>query len=77
MPGSFIDQRERSNQELKSKSRTDWWLPKGRRVGRGWIGSLGLADADWCIYRIDEQGGLLYSTGNGIQYSVINHNERI
>ena len=26
--------------------RTDLWLPRGRGVGEGWIGSLGLADAN-------------------------------
>ena len=26
--------------------RTDLWLPRGRGVGEGWIGSLGLAGAN-------------------------------
>ena len=29
--------------------RTDWWLPRGTRAGEGWIGSLGLAEANWHI----------------------------
>ena len=29
--------------------RTDFWLPRGRWVGEGWIGSLGLADANYYI----------------------------
>ena len=29
--------------------RIDWWLPRGRRMGEGWSGSLGLADANWYI----------------------------
>ena len=34
--------------------RTDCLLPRGRRVGKGWIGNLELADANWCVYRTDE-----------------------
>ena len=26
--------------------RTDMWLPRGRELGEGWIGSLGLAEAN-------------------------------
>ena len=42
----------------------------------GWIESLGLADANWCIYinRMGKQQFLLHRTGNCIQYSVVNHN---
>ena len=29
--------------------RIDLWLPKGRKVRDGWIGSLGLAEANYCI----------------------------
>ena len=32
-------------------------VAKGEGVGEGWIGSLGLADANWCIYRMDKQKG--------------------
>ena len=42
-------------------------------VGEGWIGSLGLADANLYIEWINNSV-LLYSTGNNIQYPVINHN---
>ena len=38
--------------ETETKSgtwRINWWLPRGRRVGEGRSGSLGLADAIWCI----------------------------
>ena len=42
----------------------DWLLPRGMVVGEGWIGSLGLADANWPTY----------STGNYTQYPVKNHN---
>ena len=52
--------------------------PVAAKVGRGWVGkgctrSLGLADANYYIYRMDNKV-LLYSTGNYIQYPVINHN---
>ena len=39
----------------------------------GWSGSLGLADANSYIEWINSKV-LLYSTGNYIQYPVINHN---
>ena len=29
--------------------RTDLWLPRGRGVGEGWSGNLGLADANYYI----------------------------
>ena len=29
--------------------RKDLWLPRGEQVGKGWIGSLGLADANYYI----------------------------
>ena len=29
--------------------RTDLWLPRGRGMGEGWSGSLGLADANYYI----------------------------
>ena len=35
--------------------RIDWGLPRGSRVGEGWIGSLGLTDANY--YRTDKQQG--------------------
>ena len=37
-------------------------------VREGWIGSLGLADANYY------NKVLLYNTGNYVQYPVINHN---
>ena len=37
--------------------------------------SLGLADANYYIEQINSKV-LLYSTGNYIQYPVINHNEK-
>ena len=45
---------------------------QGGGAGEGWIGSLGLADANYYIECINNKV-LLYSTGNCIQY-VINHN---
>ena len=29
--------------------RTDLWLPRGRGVAEGWIGSLGSADANYYV----------------------------
>ena len=38
--------------------RTDLWLPRGRKVGEGWIESLKLVDGMRTrIYRMDKQGG--------------------
>ena len=34
--------------------RIDLRLPKGRRVRDGWIGSLGLADANYCIENVNK-----------------------
>ena len=47
----------------------------GGGLGEGWIGRLGLADANYFIYIewINDKV-LLYSTGNYIQYPVIKHN---
>ena len=40
----------------------------------GWIGSLGLVDANYYIQNWINTEVQLYSTGNYIQYPVINHN---
>ena len=52
--------------------RTGLWFPKG--VGEGWIENLRLANARSLLYREWISKDLLYSTGNYIQYPVINHN---
>ena len=52
--------------------RTGLWLPRGRWMGEGRTGSLGLAGASDYIEWINKV--LLYSTGNYIQHPVINHN---
>ena len=51
--------------------RTDLWLPRGRGVAEGWIGSLGLADANYYKLLYTEwinKKVLLYSTWNYIHY---------
>ena len=35
-------------------SRTNLWLPRGRKVREGGTGSWGLADTDYYIYRMDK-----------------------
>ena len=35
--------------------RTDWWLPRGRKLGEGWSGRVGLAAVIF-IYRMGRQG---------------------
>ena len=30
--------------------RTDMWLPRGREGGGGWTRSLGLVDANYCLW---------------------------
>ena len=47
-------------------------LSRGRRLGEGWIWSLGLADANLYIGWINNKV-LLNSIGNYIQYPVVNH----
>ena len=45
--------------EIKTDSqmqRTDLWVSNGRRVGEGWIGSLGLANANYYIQMDKQQG---------------------
>ena len=61
--------------ETDSQSfRTDLWLPKGGGLG-GRVWELGISRCkplyplEWINNRV-----LLYSTGNYIQYPVINHN---
>ena len=49
------------------------WLPRGKKVGEGWIGSLRLEDAK-IIYKVDKQGHTVF-TANCIQYVVINVKE--
>ena len=45
--------------------------------GEEWIGILGLANANYYIYRMDSPQVLLYSTGNYIQYLGINHSGKV
>ena len=51
-------------------------VAKRREGGRGWTGSLELADINYHIYSLEwiKNKVLLYSTENCIQYPVINHN---
>ena len=49
-------------------------VTKGERGGEGSIRSIGLTDTHYYIYKVDNQQGLLYSTGNYIQYLVITYN---
>ena len=48
-------------------------VAKGEGLEEGWTGSLELA-VQTIICRMDNNKVLLYSTGNYIQYPVINHN---
>ena len=55
------------------RQRTGLWLQRGWGVGEGWIGNLGLADANSSVEWINNKV-LLYSTGNYIQQHMINRN---
>ena len=46
---------------------------RGKRVREGYIRSLGLADTNYYVQNVNNKV-LPYSTGNYIQYPVINHN---
>ena len=37
-------------QKQTHRHRVDLWSPRGRWAEEGWIGSLGLADADYYMY---------------------------
>ena len=54
---------------------TDWWLPRGRRLGKGWRERLTLADASFINTRGNNKV-LLYSTENHTQHPVMNHNRK-
>ena len=43
-------------------------VSKGEGVEQGWAESLGLADTNFYIYRINKQGPTVYRLGNYIQY---------
>ena len=62
------------NQKQTQMHRTDLWLPRvrGARGGKDW--KLGTSRCN-PVYEMDKQGSP-YSTGNYIQYSVINHMEK-
>ena len=60
-----------TKQKQTQRQKTDLWLPRGAVV-EGWIGSLRL-DVNYYREKINNKV-LLYSTGNYIQYSGINHN---
>ena len=36
-----------TKQKQTHTHRTDVWLPRGKKGGEGWIGSMGLADANY------------------------------
>ena len=53
--------------------RTDLWLPKGKVLGEGWIGSLGLADTNYYI-RMDKQQSPTVQSRELYSIAMINHN---
>ena len=55
--------------------RTDLWLPTGR-VGEGMEWEFGISRCKLLYKELINNKVLLYSTGNYIQYPVINHNGR-
>ena len=58
------------NQAHRHREQT--WGCQGEEGGEGWTGSLGLVDANLYLAWINNKVQL-YSTGNYIQYPVINH----
>ena len=55
--------------EIDSQTqRTDLWLPRGSGVEEGWIGSLGLADANYYLW--SKQQGLTVQHRKWELYSV-------
>ena len=47
------DTKEPSYKIDRFTQRIDLWLPKWE-LEEKWVGSLGLADANYCIYRMDK-----------------------
>ena len=54
--------------------RTDLWLPRGRRGGGGMDWEFGISRCKLLYIKWINNKILLYSTGNYMQYPVINHN---
>ena len=54
--------------------RTDLWLPRGRGSGGGMEWEFGISRCKLVYIEWINNMVLLYSTGNYIQYLVINHN---
>ena len=57
--------------------RTELWLPRGRRGGRGKDWELGLNRYKLLYIGWVNKKVLLYSKGSYFQYPVINHNGKI
>ena len=49
------------------------WLPRGREGGRGMDWEFGISRCKLLYRELINNKVLLYSTGNSIQYPVINH----
>ena len=56
------------------RQRTDLWLPRGRGVGGGMEWEFGVSRCKLLYTAWINNNVLLYSTGNYIQYPVINYN---
>ena len=54
--------------------RTEWRLPRGRGLREGWSGEVGVSRCKLFYIEKTSNKALLFSTGNYIQYPVINHN---
>ena len=62
----------------KRIQRTDLWLSRERGMEVGSTGTFGLADTNYYTYMMGkQQGPTVYSTGNYIQYPVINYNGKV
>ena len=53
--------------------RTEWQLPRGRGLREGWSGEVGVSRCKLFYIEKTSNKALLYSTGNYIQHTVINH----
>ena len=61
-------------QKQTQRQRTDLWQPRGRRSGGGMDWEFGISRCKLLYRECINNKVLLYSTGNYIQYPVINHN---
>ena len=65
-----------TKQKQTQRHREQTWLPRGKRDAGGMAWEFGISRCKLVYIEWINNKVLLYSTGNYIQYPVINHNEK-